>query len=513
MLIQEEKVEIVEEEKLNNETESTQKKDSKNISIQIIGYITAFIFILVAIFSIIFGAFTLYNLKNRNLIAKGVHIYGVDVSRLSKEEAKQKISSKFDEISKKEIELNSDDYKTYINSSDIDLKYDIDSAVNYAFNYGKNGNLFSDNYAILETMIKGINITPKYTINETELNKLLEKTSKDLPNAVVESSYYIEDNKLLISKGKDGYSVDIDKTSKDIISSISNFSYLTNPVPLTLISSSAKEIDLDAIYKEVYKEPVDAYFTKNPYTVHPSKTGVDFAISLDEAKKKLATADNEIEIKLKTTYPKVTTNMIGSEAFPNLLASYQTKYFTGNTNRVTNLKLAANKINGTVLLPGETFSYNSVVGPRTIAAGYKEASVYSNGQEVMGLGGGICQVSSTLFNAVLLSNLGIVEVHNHQFIPQYSSAGRDATVSWGTKDFKFKNTRNYAIKISCTVSGGIAKVNIFGIKEENEPKIGISVKINSKTNTHTKSTTYRTITQNGKVISTEKVYSCTYKPH
>ena len=268
-----------------------------------------------------------------------------------------------------------------------------------------------------------------------------------------------------------------------------------------------------AIYKEIHKEPEDAYYTKNPYTVHPSKNGVDFAISLDDAKKLLASSDKEIEIKLKTTYPKVTTNMIGTEAFPDLLATFSTKFNAGYTARVTNLKLAGKKINGTVLLPGETFSYNGVVGKRTVAAGYKEAPIYLNGKEVNGLGGGICQISTTLFNAALYSNLGIVEVHNHQFVPGYSSTGRDATVSWGTKDFKFKNTRSYPVRITCTVSGGTATVNIYGLKEQNEPQVDVYVTINSKTEKYTKSTTYRRLKQNGKTISTEKIYTCTYKPH
>ncbi len=512
MLIQEEKVEIVEEKK-SEPKQSSNKITSKKANMQIIGYIVAFIFILIAILAIIFGGFTIYNLKHSKVIAKGVHIYGIDVSRLSKEAAKEKVSAKFNEISKKDIELSAENYKTYLNPSEIGLTYHIDSAINYAMNYGKNGNLISDNYTILETMIKGINITPTHSLNESDLKKYLDNISKDLPNAVVESSYFIEDNKLIIQNGKDGYIVDTEKTSNDIISSINDFSFLSKPVTLSLTKVSANKIDLDKIYKEVYKAPVDAHYTKNPYTIYPSKTGIDFAISLAEAKKKVEQSTGEVEIKLKTTYPKVTTNMIGTEAFPDLIGSFSTNYYTGNTNRVTNLKLAAKKINGVVLLPGETFSYNGIVGQRTIAAGYKEASVYMNGKEVMGLGGGICQVSTTLFNAALFANLGMVEVYNHQFVPQYSQTGRDATVSWGTKDFKFKNTRNYAIKISCTVSGGVAKVNIYGIKEPNEPKVNISVKINSKTASYTKSTTYRTLTQNGKTLSTEKIYTCTYKPH
>ena len=221
----------------------------------------------------------------------------------------------------------------------------------------------------------------------------------------------------------------------------------------------------------------------------------------------------ECSIPLKTLYPKVTTNDIGLDAFPNLLGTFSTYYNAGDTDRTTNLKLAANKINGYVLLPGETFSYNEVVGERTIAAGYREAPTYVNGQVVDGLGGGICQISTTLFNSVLLANLKIEELYNHQFIPSYVGAGRDATVVYGSKDFKFSNSRDYAIKITCSVKGGIAKFNIYGVKQKTEYKVSISSNITSRTSSYIKSTTYRTLKLNGKTIKKERIYSCTYKNH
>ena len=205
--------------------------------------------------------------------------------------------------------------------------------------------------------------------------------------------------------------------------------------------------------------------------------------------------------------------MIGSEAFPDLLAEFSTKYAASNVNRTTNLRLAANKINGTVLIPGQTFSYNKVVGARTIAAGYKEAAIYQNGQVVDGLGGGICQISTTLFNAALFANLKIVEIHNHQFVPSYVGAGRDATVVYGAKDFQFTNSRKYAIKITCSVSGGIANFKIYGVKEDTEYKVNVNAVITSNTGSSTKSTTYRTLSLNGKQVLKEKIYNCTYKKH
>ena len=241
-------------------------------------------------------------------------------------------------------------------------------------------------------------------------------------------------------------------------------------------------------------------------------------------------------IPIKVTTPLVTTNNIGTEAFPDLLATYSTNYSASNVNRTTNIKLASAKINGIVLMPGEAFSYNTTVGKRTAANGFKPAAVYSGGEVTTGIGGGICQVSSTLYNSVLLSNLQILERHNHGFNTGYVPAGRDATVSWGGPDFKFKNSRNYPIKIICTNSGETITTKIFGLKEENEYEVEVQSYITSyiqyKTITKQdptlaagktkviangsngcKAVSYRILKQHGQVISKTLLANDTYNPH
>ena len=185
----------------------------------------------------------------------------------------------------------------------------------------------------------------------------------------------------------------------------------------------------------------------------------------------------EYIIPLKITVPEKTIDKLGEEAFPNKLSEFVTRYDASDENRSTNLELASEKIDGTIILPGEVFSYNQIVGARTIAKGYKEAAVYSGGKVVNGIGGGICQLSSTLYNTVLYANLQIVSRSNHRFLPSYVTEGRDATVSWGGPDFKFKNTRTYPIKIVSTVRNGVAKVEIYGIKEEKEYEVEIETQL------------------------------------
>ena len=495
-------------EEYNNEiNEDYESHKSKSI-LSIILIILSVFLVLVLIG---FGALAFYNYKNKNVIAKGISISSIDLSYCSKDEAKEKINNYYTELLSNDITLVYNDYKTFIKTSEIELNYDIDSAVDYAFSYGKNGNVFQDNYHILTSLIKNENIIPIYTLNQELLTKFLNSLSTELPGAIVESSHYIDGNKLIITKGTPGNVVNIESTTNNIKSQLTTLSYINNPITIEVKTQNPKEINVDEIYKNIHREPKDAYYTKDPYSISPSENGIDFKISIDEAKQLVQNSEAECEIPLKVLYPNVTTNMIGDEAFPDLLGSFSTNYVS-NPDRTTNLRLAANKINGTVLMPGEVFSYNSVVGERTIAAGYKNAAIYQNGEVVDGLGGGICQISSTLYNAALFANLQMVELYNHQFVPSYVTAGRDATVVYGVKDFKFKNSRKYAIKITCSVSGGVAKFQIWGVKEPTEYDVSVYANV-SRTSSYIKATTYRTLKLNGATVKTEKISNSTYKVH
>lgn len=251
------------------------------------------------------------------------------------------------------------------------------------------------------------------------------------------------------------------------------------PIELEIINVEPEAIDIDKIYSEVHKEAKNAYYTKDPFQVYPHVDGVDF--DLEAAREMLKEDKEEYVIDLKITIPEITTNKIGNEAFPDLLSTFSTKYDASNTPRTTNLKLAMNKLNGVVVSPGETFSYNKTLGKRTAEAGYREAGGFAGGRVVQTLAGGICQISSTLYDAVVYANLEIVERHNHMFLAGYVGAGKDATVVYGAYDFKFKNTRKYPIMLKTSIGSGVARIDVFGIKEDVEYEIEISSKILSYT--------------------------------
>lgn len=496
-------------ENIENNTFHQINEKSKYSKSEIVGLILIiFLIILFAIFIV----FTLINLNNTKII-NGISVLGIDISSQSKEDAIQTISSYISKNIPTEIKLKHNDYETSIATENLNISFDIEKAVNEAYSIGRSGNILQNNLEVLKTAFSPININPDFSIDEEQLKASLSDISTKLPDTVIQSSYYIEGNNIILTKGRTGYVVNVDEMSKYIIDCVKNLNVNGNSLEIITEEQSPKALDIDAIHSEIYKEASDAYFTQNPYAVYPSENGLDFAISVEEAKAMLQEDKEEYTIPLKTLYPNVTTNMIGQEAFPDLLSSFPTYYSTSDRDRTTNLILAANKINGTVVMPGEVFSYNQVVGERTIAAGYKEAPIYVNGEVVDGLGGGICQVTSTLYNAVVLANLEIVERSNHQFVPSYVKASRDATVVYGSIDFKFKNNRNYPIKILCSVNNGVVNFAIYGLKTADDYEVEISSRITSQTSSYTNSEAYKILKKNGQIVSQSLLSRDTYKRH
>lgn len=185
------------------------------------------------------------------------------------------------------------------------------------------------------------------------------------------------------------------------------------------------------------------------------------------------------------------------------LASFTTKYSTKDKGRSANIHLAADKINGTVLKENDEFSFNEVVGKRTSKNGFKTAKIISGGKYVDGIGGGICQVSTTLYNTALFSNMTITSARNHGLKVSYVDPGRDATVSWGSIDFKFKNPYKQDIKIVCTYKDGELTSKIMIKEEINKGKIEIKTTNSKNKKTYT-TVRFKDGVENYRNISTYK---------
>ena len=436
------------------------------------------IFIILLLFSTVFSLLNL----GKQTIAKGVSIKGIDVSNLTMQEATNKINEAVNIELMLGIELKyGDEYSTNFDVNQIQYTYDVASSVKEAYQIGKSNNMIVNNYTLLMTAFLGKNIEVQSTYNENSLTGILDDIASKVPGLVVQASYYIEGNELLIDKGQVGIAVQKDALKTKILHNIENRNALEilendteEVIEIEVDTVQPEPINLDKIYEEVHSEPQDAYYVEQPFQIFKEKDGVDFAISIEEAKAMIADeTKEEYTIPLKLTPATKTIDDIGTEAFPYEIAFFSTKYDASNKNRSGNLKIAADKINGTVLMPDEEFSFNEVVGKRTIEDGYTNAKIYENGKVVDGLAGGICQISSTLYNVVLDANLEITQRRNHSYTTSYVPAGRDATVVYGVQDFKFRNTRKYPIKFEANVSNGIVEFRIYGIKEELEYDVKI----------------------------------------
>lgn len=433
------------------------------------------LFFILLFFSVIFA---LINSANDKILSK-VFIEKIEVSNNSLEEATTKINDLINKIKNKEIKLIYNDYQTSLILNELEPEYNVNDAITKAYNIGRGGNIFINNYNILFTKIfsKNININKNY--NKEKLVEKINEINSSLPDALQESKYYIEDNNLIITKGKAGNVVDEEKFLNLIEEQLYNLNLEEDTIEIPVINKEPQNIDIEKIHDEIYKEAQDAYITQNPTVVHSEVNGVDFAISNEEIQKILQEDKEEYIIPLNITLPSKTVNDLGEDAFPDVLGTYTTLYDASNENRDNNVNLASEKINGTIIYPGETFSYNQIVGKRTIEAGYKEAGAYAGGKVVQEIGGGICQVSSTLYNAVLYANLEVVERYNHYFETSYVDPGRDATVSWESLDFQFKNNRDYAIKIEAKARNGVCEITIKGIKQDNDYEVVIQPQVTS----------------------------------
>lgn len=516
----------------SNDFSNKKSEHKSHIGLLIFSIIFFIVFILASVFSTVFA---FININNTTFVS-GISILGIDVSGLSKDDAKQKVSDDVsNRLSTDVIFKHNDETYTLLPSS-VGGSFDIDKVIDDAYSVGRSGNIFQNNFAILDAMISSKNFIPDFSFNSDSFDDSVSQMNSNFADGIVEPSYDISGNNLIIKSGKNGNIVDSDKIKSLFVDKLTVVPYNTDSIEVPVFSKEANKIDIDAIHSEIYKEAQDASYTTNPYVVYPSSNGLDFNISIDEAKALITGDKNSYTIPLKTLYPNVKTSDIGIEAFPNLLSSYSTSFASSSSNRATNVSLATNKINGKVLMPGEVFSFNDTVGKRTPQAGFKVAGVYMNGQVATDYGGGICQVSSTLYNAVLRANLEIVDRSNHMFEVGYVPIGTDATVSWGAPDFKFKNSRSYPIKIVTSSSNRKCVVKFYGLKESEEYDIEIvsyrtgsvpyrttyttdsslaagQQKVIQRGSNGAKSVAYRIRKKNGQVISKELLSKDTYDPH
>lgn len=409
--------------------------------------ITACIILLLA------GAVTAagYMVTSSSTNLPNLYVGGVFVGGMDKESAKSAIeASGWDEKAKTPLTV------TLMGKTKIEIAqyasgamHTVDEAADAAYAYGHTGNWYVNLFDYVKSCLRPVEVNSASIVyNEEYIRTQCEDGIKALDKELGDGSYEIdkENSLLCMVKGAGELTFDLADMTAVIIDALGEGK---TEIAYDYISSEPKMPDFQKIHDELAAEPADACFSDDgKFTVIDDVEGCDFDVTEAQTIWKAAEPAEDVEIPIKLTFPEVTGDYLRSLLYRDVLGTTTTYFPLSNENRISNIQLACSKIEGTVLYPGDVFSYNDALGERTEAAGFKMAGAYSNGEVVEELGGGICQVSSTLYNAMLYAyRVNTVQRSPHYFPVDYLEKGYDATVSWPKPDFKFRNDTDYPIKI------------------------------------------------------------------
>lgn len=413
-----------------------------------------------------------------NNIARGVTVGDEAIGGMSKEKAYDTIEletkKNYTSLDTQKIILKDVTGATKeLSGADIDLSFDYEKTIEEAHKIGRSGDFVNDCITLVKNVFVPWDAGYRYSLDSEKLAGLLYDFGVSINGEMKPFTVEYEKGYVKVSKGTAGQGRDIDSVVLASKDAISNGSFQVN---VELTKSEPPEVFGKALVDYIYTAPADATYVVEDGVIKITDEVLGVSVSEEEVKEKIPALKNgeTITLKIIAVSPEVTKKSLYNQLFSHTLGSHTSKYSASNKNRTANVTLAAKLIHGIVLAPGETFSYNKALGPRTVQRGFKEAPVYSNGESVTGIGGGICQVSSTLYSAVLYADLEVVERKNHSMTVDYMPKGQDATVSYGSIDFKFRNNTKNPIKINATASGGILSVKVIGTKPEVERVVKIT---------------------------------------
>ena len=301
-------------------------------------------------------------------------------------------------------------------------------------------------WELLRSYLRPTDVTPQLDVDGAKLTDTCETLADTLDCTLVDGGYRLENGQgLYITKPRDGEKLDGGALRTLLEQRLAARDL--SPAECVYRERQAAALDVQALHDELEGKTVSAVCDKATGRPTQSHVGVTFDVAAVQSQLDAAAPGAEFLADAEVQFPTVTTEELETAMFRDVLGTSTTKC-AGPWGRHQNIRLAAKAINGNIYNPGEEFWYNAAVGQRTEARGFQPAAAYSGGRTVTSIGGGICQVSSTLYYATLLSDLKIVLRYAHMFDPGYMPVtGCDATVSWGGPDFAFRNDTDYPIKI------------------------------------------------------------------
>lgn len=465
-------------------------------------------------------------------VYKGVSVEGVDVSGLTEKELEAKIPEIFEKPLSKTITLKIGDSSHTFESLSLIPALDTEAMTDEAFSYGRSKKFLARLSEISSVKREKPSVDFKLSFDNAEVQKIIDSTTKDMDITAVPNKIEFKSDALLITKGTAGNGVSFDEVKSAIERCILGDSDVAE---VEFKHIEPEEVTYDYIMRFVAEKPIDATYSVENHRIRFTESKPGVSLKEKDVEKAIKNSENNIiTIPAKIQQPSVSLESLKEKILANELGTYKSDYSSSSNDRASNIKLACSKINGYVLAPGDEFSYNEVVGPRTAEHGFKVANVYVGNTVQPGIGGGICQVSSTMYNSVIFADLEITERRNHTLPVSYVPMGRDATVSYGSTDFRFKNNTNYPIEIRAIAENGINTVTILGTDEHPEkeikivtsctgttsPKVVINksselfegeIKVESSGSNGSSYIAYKVVYENGVEKSREKLPSSTYR--
>lgn len=296
--------------------------------------------------------------------------------------------------------------------------------------------------------------------DETALHAAAARIAADYAEPPVHASYEVVEGAIRVTKACDGRRLD-ETALREALRAVHEYYNADYRVEVSFVTDPARTLTAQQLYDAVHGEMKNASYDIESGTILPETLGADFGVRSAQDLLDAAAPGETVTISARIEFPAVTAKKLEEVLFRDVLGECKTRV-TGTTARRTNVRLAAEKIQGYVMNAGDVFSYNETVGKRTAEAGFQPAPAYVKGETVDEIGGGICQVSSTLYYACLRGNLAITERYAHRYVPAYIDWGMDATVSWGGPDYKFTNDTLYPIRIETVYEGGWLTVRLLG---------------------------------------------------
>lgn len=417
---------------------------------------------ILAVAAIVCGIIIFTMVGGNSSVKANISIMGIGLKGMSRNEVVETISNEFNRLyGAGPLILQIDGEEISLDPKQAGLTLDSQAAADAAIRYRQPG-----------AKTVALDISEYISVNDSALEAIVAEAALSVNSELTQSYYEITgiapesldkiDEKasqvLSVTLGTPGKKLDHTLVLTAIRTACSNGqTEITCQCPF----SEPDPLDLQSIFAEHCAAATEAQFEEGTFKVLGGTLGYGF--SIEEVSAMLATAEygQTMAFPFQWTEPETTVEKLTEQLFKDELGAYSATQYS-NWNRQENMRIACETIHNTILYPGDVFSFNAAIGPRTPDKGYQLGATYMGNKTVMEYGGGICQVSSSLYYCSILADLEIVERDCHTFAPTYVPLSGDATVYWGGIDYKFKNNTEYPIRIEAIADGDTVHLKLMG---------------------------------------------------